>query len=217
MLLILFAAVAIIGSAVMALLVVLIGRPIVGASLRFSSAYKAAFFAYVVLVLLGLALHIAGVRMFRVVGSPLGSLGLLVLNVMLLAAFLAYMGRTADGEMIGYRSALVTALVASVIGFAIGWFASRSHWPSSSVVSTKASSKTSEQTFELPPGSQICLRNLALMLSDTGSGPQPGAARELQAQLEKSAREKSITMEEALKAELKKVGAQLPRGCEHLK
>lgn len=60
------------------------------------------------------------------------------------------------------------------------------------------------------------MKSLAVILSDTGSGPQSGAEEEFERRLEQDARARAISMEAALKQELRKLGSQPPLGCAHL-
>ena len=200
-------------SAMTALLLVLASRLLLGAALTFGSAFKAAFLGFAILLLMVLALQLAGIRLARAASSPVGSVLLPIANVALMVVFLAWLGKTTDDERMSLRQSAIAVVVASLVGFAIGWVGWKVYLPSDPAVLRAGGSG---QGFELPARSQICLRNLASILSDTGSGPKPGAAREFEQRLEQDARSRGITMEEALKQELRKLGTQPPTGCAHL-
>lgn len=200
-------------SAMTALLLVLASRLLLGVSLTFGSAFKAAFLGFAVLGLVELALLLAGIRLTRVLSSPTAAVLLPLVYEVLLVIFLVWLGKTTDDEPMNLRQSAIAVVVASLVGFAIGWVGWKVYLPSDLTASRAGGSG---QGFELPARSQICLRNLASILSDTGSGPKPGAAREFEQRLEQDARSRGISMEEALKQELRKLGAQPPTGCAHL-
>jgi hypothetical protein len=199
-------------SVIDALLLVLTSRLVSRSSLTFGSAFRAAFLAHAVLGLVILALPLFGIR-WRILSSPIATALLPLTSVVLLVTFLTWLGKRTDGDSVGLRHAAIAAVLASSAGYALGWIAWKNYAPSE-LASSRSS--VSEQGFLLDPRSQLCSRNLARMLSDTGSGPKPGATREFEQRLEQDARTKGITMEEALKQELRKLGAKPPVGCDHL-
>lgn len=200
-------------SAMTALLLVLASRLLLGASLTFGSAFKAAFLGFAVLVLAALALQLAGIRLARAASSPMGSVLLPLVYEAFLVTFLVWLGKTTDDERMSLRRSAIAVVVASLVGFAIGWVGWKAYLPSDPAASRAGGAG---QGFELPARSQICLRSLARILSDTGSGPKADAAREFGQRLEQDARSRGITMEEALKHQLRKFGARPPTGCDHL-
>ncbi len=132
--------------------------------------------------------------------------------LVLAAVLLAWLGKTANGETIGMRKAAIATVLVSLVSFVGGWAVWNTYKPA-----YLASPRASRQEGQLGVLSEICLRNLALMVSDTGSGPRPDAAAEFKKRLEQDVRAKGITMEEALKQEVRKLGGMPPRGCDHLK
>lgn len=196
-----------------ALLVVAACRLLLGVSLTLGSAFKAVFLVMVVMLLAVLALQLAGIRLLRITGSPIDSVLLPLVSEVLLVVFLVWLGKTSDGEPIGWPRAAIAVLIASLAGYALGWVAFKAFLPPElSALHADASARR----FELPATSQICLRSLARILSDTGSGLQPGAAAAYEQRLEQDARARAITMEEALREELRKFGGPPPTGCAHL-
>ena len=207
-------ALALAACALNAILLALASRLVLRVSLTFGSAFKASFLVLAVGALIALALQLAGIRLWRAFSSPIADALPLLIGVALQASFLAWLGKTTDGDSVSLRQAAIAVMLASLVGYAIGWMAWKAYAPPGLAPSQ---SDVSGQTLQLNARSQLCLRNLSQMLSDTGSGPKPGAASEFQQRLEQDARTRAITMEEALKQELRRLGTKPPFGCDHLK
>lgn len=198
------------GIAAHALLTVLCCRLLLQTSLTFWSAFKAAALAWLLCVLVVLVLPLLGIRM-RVLSDPVVS-GLVLFAVAALqVAFLAWLGKTVEEDSIGLRQALIATVVASLLGYAAGWAAWQYYYQPS------LNSSSSAAAQRLSPLGQLCVQRLAGMLSDAGGGPSQDAARLFMQRLEQDARTQGIPLEEALKLELSRLGAQPPVPCRQLK
>lgn len=198
------------GIAVHALLTVLCCRFLLQTSLTFWSAFKATALAWLLCVLIVLALPLLGIRM-RVLSDPVVSGFVLAGVAALQVAFLAWLGRTVEEESIGLRQALIATLIASLLGYAAGWL----YWKNTQSDLMNASS-SSAQAHGLSPLGQLCVKQLAGMLSDAGGGSSQDATRTFMQSLEQQARTRGIPIEQALKLEVSKLGAQPPASCRQL-
>lgn len=201
--------------ALTALVLVLVARAIVGAWLRYSSAFKAVAAAYVVTTIAFLFVaYVGDLRLTRILAADSSTVAIVLLQMLLLALATSLFCKIPDGHRVGLRSAFIVSIATTLITTAAGWLTFMPAF-STFLPSGAGESRLSKEASQTSVGSKLCLRNLSMVLSDTGRGPNAQEARAYRERLEQEAQAKGIGLEQALKTELSKLGTQLPVGCEH--